>query len=216
MTEEPRVLRDQVWTVEIAHPFSRSCGCDTDFWWSRTSVLSGAVGVTQTPNGVAHPFGRSCGCDTDFWWSRTSVLSGAVGVTQTPDGVAHPFSRSRGCDTDFWLLLCDYNWGSSAQIESSLLSGSSHQIKLLPFLLRQLSVLISFFRKSFGLHTPTTKPVVDRTGITSEQQGKIIVLSILQTSRCVIFFNRVCMENYKPLRFVCGQMGWFWRNYIPD
>ena len=45
----------------------------------------------------------------------------------------------------------------------------------------------------------------------------------LQTSRFVIFsigfewritnlevcnfFNRVCMENYKPLRFVCGQMG---------
>ena len=51
----------------------------------------------------------------------------------------------------------------------------------------------------------------------------IIVIKKLQTSRFVIFsrgfewritnlkvcnfFNRVCMGNYKPLRFVCGQMG---------
>ena len=40
--------------------------------------LAGAVGVTQTSDGVA--------C--------TSVLSGAVGVTQTLDGVAHPLKAS--------------------------------------------------------------------------------------------------------------------------
>ena len=38
-------------------------------------------------------------------------------------------------------------------------------------------------------------------------QTSKFVMSKLQTSRFAIFFNRVCMENYKPLRFVRGQMG---------